>query len=235
MDLILAYLAGLATLLNPCVLPILPLVAAAALQEDRRAPLWIALGLATASTLLGFALAVLGRIAGFSAQDFASFGGVALMIFGALMLLPQRLSPFRLLAPVAGPAADRSARLTGSAPAHFASGAALGLAWSPCIGPTMGAAVALASTGQSLLWSFLIMAAYGAGLVTLMGLLAYGGRAVIQRRKARLARLAQIAPKVMGATLIVMGLILTFHLHVAAEIWLLDHLPDSLLSLSTRF
>ena len=235
MDLILHYLEAMAPLLNPCVLPILPPVAAAALQEDRRAPLWIALGLATASTLLGFGLAVLGRIAGLSAQDFASLGGIALILFGALMLLPQRLSPFRLLAPVAGQAADRSARLTGSAPAHFASGAALGLAWSPCIGPTMGAAVALASTGQSLLWSFLIMAAYGAGLVTLMGLLAYGGRAVIQRRKARLARLAQIAPKVMGATLIVMGLILTFHLHVAAEIWLLDHLPDSLLSLSTRF
>ena len=41
MELILAYLAGLATLLNPCVLPVLPLVAAAALPEDRRAPLWI--------------------------------------------------------------------------------------------------------------------------------------------------------------------------------------------------
>ena len=233
MDLILGYLAGLATLLNPCVLPVLPLVAAAALQEDRRAPLWIALGLATASTLLGFGLAVLGRIAGLNAQDFATLSGAALILFGALMLLPQHLSPFRLLAPVAGQAADRSGRLTGSPPAHFASGALLGLAWSPCIGPTMGAAVALAATGQSLMWSFLIMAAYGAGLVTLFTLLAYGGRAVIQRRKARLARLAQIAPRLMGATLIALGLIVTFHLHVAAEIWLLDHMPDSLLSLST--
>lgn len=234
MDLIFAYLAGLATLLNPCVLPILPIVAAGALQEDRRAPLWLALGLAGASTLLGFGLTVLGRVAGIGPAQFATFGGVALVGFGALMLRPGRLSPFRLLAPVAGRAADRSAGLHGSAGAHLAGGALLGLAWSPCIGPTMGAAVALASTGQNLIWSFLIMAFYGAGLVTILTLLAYGGRSVIQRRKAGLARIAAHAPRIMGVTLLLVGLALTFKLHVAAETWLLDHLPASLISLSTR-
>ena len=110
----------------------------------------------------------------------------------------------------------------------------LGLAWSPCIGPTMGAAVALASTGQNLTWSFLIMVFYGAGLVTILTLLAYGGRSVIQRRKALLTRIAAHAPRIMGATLLLVGLALTFKLHIAAEIWLLDHLPDSFISLSTR-
>lgn len=51
--------------------------------------------------------------------DFASFGGIALILFGAMMLLPQRLSPFRLLAPAAGQAADQSARAHLLGPAHF--------------------------------------------------------------------------------------------------------------------
>ncbi|TMV51775.1 cytochrome c biogenesis protein CcdA, partial [Thioclava sp. BHET1] len=45
MELILGYAAGLLTLINPCVLPVLPIVLASALQASRFGPLALAAGL----------------------------------------------------------------------------------------------------------------------------------------------------------------------------------------------
>ena len=56
MDLILAYLAGLLTLINPCVLPVLPIVLASALQQDRRAPMALAAGMSLSFVVLGLSL-----------------------------------------------------------------------------------------------------------------------------------------------------------------------------------
>jgi cytochrome c biogenesis protein CcdA len=53
MDLIFAYLAGLLTLINPCVLPVLPIVLASSLQTDRRAPLALAAGMVLSFVLFG--------------------------------------------------------------------------------------------------------------------------------------------------------------------------------------
>ena len=64
MDLILAYLAGLLTLLNPCVLPVLPIVLQSAFQQDRRAPLALAAGMSLSFVALGLGLSALGPALG---------------------------------------------------------------------------------------------------------------------------------------------------------------------------
>jgi len=232
-QIILAYLAGLATLLNPCVLPLLPIVAASALQDTRGGPVYLAAGLAVTSTLVGFLVTVFGHAIGLDQALLTQIGALMLIVFGAVMLMPAHLSPFAALAGVAARAQGASMQLSGHPAALFGAGAALGLAWSPCIGPTMGAAIALASTGQELPRAFAIMAAYGAGIASLMNLLAYGGRAVLARRKARLQALAPAALRIFAVIAILIGLALLTHAHIALEIWLLDHMPDWLLSLST--
>jgi cytochrome c-type biogenesis protein len=228
-----AYLAGLATLLNPCVLPLLPIVAASALQDTRYGPLFLAAGLGAASTLVGFLLTVFGTVIGLDQQALTQLGAVLLIIFGTLMLLPARLSPFAAMTGVAARAQGLSMRLAGSPAANFGAGAALGVAWSPCIGPTMGAAIALAATGQNLAWAGAIMAAYGLGIASLMIALAYGGRAVVMRRKGRLQALAPMAMRLFAVTAIGLGLMLITHAHIALEIWLIGIMPDWLLALST--
>ncbi len=233
LQIILAYLAGLATLLNPCVLPLLPIVAASALQDTRGGPVYLAAGLAIASTMTGFVLTVFGAALGVDQGLLTQFGAVLLIGFGAVMLLPARVSPFAVLAGVAGRAQQVSMGLAGSPFALFGAGAALGLAWSPCIGPTMGAAIALASTGQNLGMSFGIMAAYGAGIASLMIALGYGGRAALARRKGRLQALAPMALRIFAVTAILMGLVLLSHAHLALEAWAVGILPDWLLALST--
>lgn len=233
LQIFLSYLAGIATLLNPCVLPLLPIVAASALQDTRGGPIYLAAGLAMASTATGFVLTVFGAAIGLDQGVLTQIGAVLLIAFGGVMLLPARLSPFAALAGVAGRAQQVSMGLSGSPPALFGAGAALGLAWSPCIGPTMGAAIALASTGQNLGMSFAIMAAYGAGIATLMIALAYGGRAALARRKGRMQALAPMALRIFAITSIGLGVMLLTHAHLALEAWAVGILPDWLLALST--
>ena len=229
----LAYIAGIATLLNPCVLQLLPIVAASALQDTRGGPMYLAAGLAVASTMVGFGLTVFGASLGLDQALLTQSGAVLLIAMGAIMLLPARLSPFAALAGVAGRAQGVSMQLSGSPAALFGAGAALGLAWSPCIGPTMGAAIALAATGQDLAWSFAIMSAYGAGIATLMVALAYGGRAALARRKGRLQALAPAALRLFAFTAIGLGILLLTHAHLVLEAWLVGIMPDWLLALST--
>lgn len=233
LQIFLSYLAGIATLLNPCVLPLLPIVAASALQDTRGGPVYLAAGLAVASTATGFLLTVFGAALGLDQGVLTQIGAGLLIAFGAVMLLPARHSPFAALAGVAARAQSASAQLSGSPLALFGAGAALGLAWSPCIGPTMGAAIALASTGQSLGLSFAIMAAYGLGIATLMMALAYGGRAALARRKGRLQAFAPMALRIFAITSIALGVILLTHAHIWLESWLVGIMPDWLLNLST--
>ena len=126
-------------MLNPCVLPLLPKIAASGLLEDKRGPVFLAIGLSTTTALVGFLLAYAGRSLQISETSISSLGAIFLVFFGIVILLPAKLSPFRILAGSVSGANNMVTRLRGSPFAYAASGAALGVSWSPCIGPTMGA------------------------------------------------------------------------------------------------
>ena len=222
-------------MLNPCVLPLLPIIAASALLEDRKAPIFLAFGLSTTTALVGFLLAYAGRSLQISENSMSNLGATFLVLFGVIILLPAELSPFRLLSGSVAAANNIAMRLRGSPNASTAAGAALGVAWSPCIGPTMGAAVALASAGDQLILSLAIMLAYGSGIGTLFLLLAYGGQKAIRYRKARFQENSRIALIVFGIMSILVGIMILTEIHKVLEIWLLGIIPDWLLSLSLTF
>ena len=64
MELFLGYVAGLLTLINPCVLPVLPIVLATALQAGRHGPLALAAGMSVSFVALGMLVSVAGRAFG---------------------------------------------------------------------------------------------------------------------------------------------------------------------------
>jgi len=70
------------------------------------------------------------------------------------------------------------------------------------------------------------MLAFAAGVSTVMLMLAYGARAALDRRGARLRRLLPWAKPLMGATFLLVGLALWFGLHHRLEIWALETLPS---------
>lgn len=234
MQLVLAYLAGLLTLANPCVLPVVPIVLASAVQASPRGPLALCAGLGLSFVALGMVFAVAGRGLGIDADQLARAGGLVMAAFGLVMLVPAAERRFALAtAGVAGQADRRMTRLQATgATGQFLGGLLLGAVWSPCIGPTLGGAVALAAQGRDLTLAAATMTAFAAGVATVMLLLAHGARAALMRRRDALRAAAGWARPVMGAVFTAVGLMIFFRLTHAIEGWLLTLMPPWLQDLS---
>jgi len=237
MDLILAYLAGLLTLINPCVLPVLPIVLASALQASRAGPLALAAGMGLSFVVFGMGVALFGRALGLTPEMLARAGAVVMMGFGLVLLVPRLSSGFALA--TAGVAARADAGIDtvdrSTTGGQFLGGVLLGAVWVPCVGPTLGGAIALASTGDSLIWATAIMTGFALGIGTVIVALAYGAQSAIRARRDALRGLAMRARPAMGALFLLTGAILFFELHRPAEAWLIENLPYWLQDLSVRF
>jgi cytochrome c-type biogenesis protein len=233
-NLALGYFAGVLSTLSPCVLPILPVVLFGALEKHRLAPLAIAGGLSFAFVVLGVCLATFGL--SFHPAVVRTAAAVLMLAAGLAFLLPRLQAQ---LAVAAGPLMNGGQSLAGriqpkGLPGLFLLGAALGAVWTPCVGPTLGAAVALAAKGENLANAAAVMTAFALGASTPILALAYGSRQAIMLRRDRLARFSQIAKPLTGATLIVLALAVLTGLDKRIETALTNAMPEWLLDLTTR-
>ncbi len=241
MELLLGYLAGLLTLINPCVLPVLPIILASALQAGRHGPLAIAAGLCVSFVTFGMVVATIGHSIGLTEQVLAQIGAVMMIVFGLILLVPKFNESFATATASLGSGADgmlssvQGSSGDGSLKTQFLGGVLLGAVWSPCIGPTLGGAISLASQGQNLGWAFLIMLSFGLGISTVIVVLGYGTGQAIRKRKDKLQGLAEKAKPILGITFLLVGLMIFFKLHHRLEGWLVDVLPYWFQDLSVRF
>ena len=234
MDLVFAYGAGLLTLINPCVLPVLPIVLATALQASRWGPVALAAGMSLSFAILGVTVSAFGRAVGLNADDIAQVGAVLMILFGLVLLVPQASAVFSTA--TAGFAARADSGLDevdrGSLTGQFVGGMLLGAVWSPCVGPTLGGAISLASQGESLLRATAIMLFFALGISTIILALGYCARSALQKRQAAMRRFAAAARPLLGAIFVAVGLMLFFKWHYFIESWLLDIMPIWLQDLS---
>lgn len=234
MDLIFAFGAGLLTLINPCVLPVLPIILGSALREEPLGPVALSAGLSVTFVVLGVGVAAAGPAIGLDADRMAQIAAVAMITFGLVLLVPSFNVRFAAAtAGISGQAEQqRSVVQQYGLGGHFLGGMLLGAAWSPCIGPTLGGAISLASQGESLAWAAAIMAAFAMGTSTVILMLAYGTREAITRRQESFRKIAANSKWVMAIALIVVGLGILFGLHHVLEGWVSSLLPIWLQDLS---
>lgn len=234
MEFIFAYLAGLLTLINPCVLPVLPIVLVGALNANKAGPLALAAGMSVSFVVFGVLVTAFGSSIGLTQDRLAQIGAGLMIVFGLILLVPAFAQRFELA--TAGIAAGADARMNdleaGSLRGQFLGGLLLGTVWSPCIGPTLGGAIALASQGENLGYVTLIMCAFALGVSTLIIGLGMGAREAIRSRAQALRGLAERSKPIIGATFIVVGAMLFFQFHHVIEGWLLDIMPIWLQDLS---
>lgn len=234
MELLFAYGAGVLTLINPCVLPVLPIVLAGSMQASRFGPLALAAGMGLAFVTLGFAVIAAGHLVGLTPEMVAQAGAVLMILFGLVLMVPRLSSQFALA--TAGVSGRADAGMTGLEArgwqGQFLGGMLLGAIWSPCVGPTLGGAIALASQGEELGRAFFIMVAFAMGIGTVMVALGYGARSFFQSRMGALRRFAQNSRAILGAVFVFVGVAILLRWHHVAEVWLLDRLPIWLQDLS---
>ncbi|MEM9501199.1 MAG: cytochrome c biogenesis CcdA family protein [Pseudomonadota bacterium] len=233
----LSFVAGLVTILNPCVLPLVPILVASALGKSRAGPLALAGGLVTSFTLFGFTVIAFGYTIGINEQIVRMLAGGLLAVAGFVLLVPQAQAALSAAAaPIANMGNRKLAQISGDGwHGQYAIGLLLGLVWAPCVGPTLGVAIAAASQGENLAISFLIFLTFGVGVAASILAFAYGSRRAIGERRATLLLLAKYGKPLFGGALLVVGLMVLTGFDKVIEIALLDTLPPGLIEFTTRF
>ncbi|WP_286270694.1 cytochrome c biogenesis CcdA family protein [Thalassotalea hakodatensis] len=218
----LAFLAGILSLVSPCVLPMIPAVAASAMQSSKWGLVTLALGISLAFALAGTVLTFILLNLGISTEWLRYFSVGMLLFMGVTLLIPQLSDRLALiLSRLTNRAA--SVQIQGSSPSmQFVIGASLGLVWLPCVGPTLGTAIALASTGQSMPMAFIVMLSFGIGTaVPLVALGHFSGKKLTALKTS-----GKFGKYFLGVTLIFLALIILTGVDRILETWALDILPD---------
>src|SRR5262245_5364607 len=94
----LAFLAGVLTVLSPCVLPLLPIVLGAAASQHRLRPLALSAALARSLTAIAVFFATLGFAMGLDTGLFRTVSAVLLIGVGLVLLVPRLQEQFALAA-----------------------------------------------------------------------------------------------------------------------------------------
>ena len=230
-------LAGLLSTLSPCVLPILPILLMSATAAHPRAPLALAAGLALSYAVIGTLIAWAGAAIGMDAAIFRNIGAGMLGVLGIVLISPRLQQRFASATSGIGDAGNtfisriKLAGLKG----QFAIGLALGVVWSPCVGPTLGAAVLLASQGSRLPQVALLMGIFGVGAAMPVVGLAYLSRAAMMKMRGKLIGAGKAGKSVLGVTMVAIAALILTGADKPFEAWLVDISPAGLTALTTRF
>ncbi|HIH55461.1 DUF255 domain-containing protein [Candidatus Woesearchaeota archaeon] len=154
---IIAFIAGLISFISPCTLPILPAYIGYALKTSKKNIFIMSvsffIGLSLVFSLLGMTSTILG---GFLKQNiplFTQIAGALIILLGIYILTGIGFSGFNVYA-------NKSKTIIGG----LLTGATLGIAWTPCIGPILVSILILASTVGNFLSGGLLLFMYSIGL-----------------------------------------------------------------------
>lgn len=231
---LLALAAGALSTLAPCVLPLVPILIGSALLAHRLGPLALAAGLGLSYATVGMLLASAGTLAGFGHDRLRLFGAVILVVFGAVLLAPGLQARFAGIAAGLGNAGQGWLQRVSpqGLPGQFLVGLVLGIVWSPCVGPTLGGAIALASQGGQPAAAAGVMLLFGLGAALPLVILGSLSREAVRHMHGRLQNIGRYGKTALGLLFLGLGIAVMTGADKLAENWLLQRMPPWLLDLT---
>ena len=233
----LALLAGSLSTLSPCVLPLIPVVVASATNAHRSGVFALGAGLALSFSIVGIFLATIGASIGLDPESFRIVAAVALAVFGILLLSKNLQTRFAgATAGISHAGHDALSHVkTDGLTGQLCVGVLLGIVWSPCVGPTLGAVTTLSSQGQHLSEIALMMLLFGIGAALPLVILGSVSRASLQRFRGGLLVSGERGRQFLGVLLLMVSTLIFTKLDKSLESWVLDHAPAWLTQASVRF
>lgn len=202
-----AFLAGVITVLSPCILPILPIILTSSIggvHTGKARPTGVVIGFILSFTFFTLFLSSLVRLSGIPAETLRFISVLVVAGFGISLLVPQfQVLVERLFSKLSGLLPNNQGR-TGFG-GGLIIGLSVGLLWTPCVGPILASVISLAITGTVTFDAFLITLAYSLGTAIPMFLIMLGGQNVLKRVPWLLSNLGHIQ-KVFGVLMILTAL-----------------------------
>ncbi len=222
--LLFAFLAGAATAVTPCVLPVLPALLSASGTGGRRRPLGIVTGLTLTHTITIIGVASVVDGVGFADGTLRTVSIVVLLLFGATLLVPraghwiaERMSGLSRLAP----RSDAEGFWSG-----LPVGGALGFVYAPCAGPILAAVISVSASQGTTARLALVGVAYGLGSAVVLLVLALGGRRVIDR--VRRGGRGPALQRGFGAVMVLTAVLMLTSVDLRFQTALASHFPSFL-------
>ncbi len=223
---LLAILAGMLTIGAPCILPLLPILLATSIgRSGKFRPLFIIGGFIISFAVVALALSYLVSslmIAPDILRKIAIFG---LFVFGLFMLFPSAFEKITSRLGRITTKADALSREAGSGNfGGFVLGLLLGLIWTPCAGPVLGAILTLIATSSDISQAGILLVAYAIGAGIPMLVIAYGSQYITTKVQS-IARYSRVIQKCFGLIVIIIALSMYLGYDLLWQAKLLEYFP----------
>ncbi len=222
-----AFLAGIITVLSPCILPILPIILTSSLGEvntGKSRPMGVVIGFILSFTFFTLFLSTIVRLSGIPAEILRFVSVFVVAGFGISLLVPQfQILVERLFSKLASLMPNSQGK-TGFG-GGLLIGFSVGLLWTPCVGPILASVISLAITGTVTFDAFLITLAYSLGTALPMFLVMLGGQNALRRVPWLLSNLGHIQ-KLFGVLMILTAVGIFFNVDRKFQTFVLNTFPQ---------
>ena len=220
--------------MSPCVLPLVPVVLGTAASKGKYGPLLLAAGLVLSFVVIGMFVSLIGFSIGLDGKFFRVISAVMLIGIGLLLAVPFLQRQFAVASGPVGNWVDQRFG-GGEAGGQFGIGLLLGAVWSPCVGPTLGAASLLAAQGQNLAQVASTMISFGLGVATPLVIIGMMSRELLMRWRGRMLSSGSMVKSVLGVLFVFTGIMIVSGQDKLLEAALVEASPEWLTALTTRF
>ncbi len=198
---VVAFGFGLLSVLSPCILPVIPLIAAYSTKSSKLVPPMIGIGLSISFALMGVLASAFGSVFQHYKLVLQVAGGLLIIFLGLCMIFEPLEHKVRALIPGKGFTGRVHPGEAGNA-GGLMLGFSLGIVWTPCIGPMLGAILTIVAVEGDILYGAFLLVIYSLGLVVPLLAIAYTTRFTLKP----FVRYSMQIKRVSGFILVIMGL-----------------------------